>query len=89
MLMQKYPDIKSVGDLVPRSVCQRLRRVHLTAIVTAGSGTSGDQIAMVLQDRRVQRLIKTYSKPFSPTNHDALNENDYIMVKYDGRRSCR
>ena len=23
-------------------------------------------------------------KPFWPSNHDALNENDYIMVKYEG-----
>jgi branched-chain amino acid transport system substrate-binding protein len=29
-------------------------------------------------------LIKTYHQPFSPENHDALNENDYIMVHYVG-----
>lgn len=29
-------------------------------------------------------LIKTYDKPFSPENHDALNEDDYILVKWDG-----
>ncbi len=29
-------------------------------------------------------LIKTYKKPFSKTNHDALGSGDYIMVRYDG-----
>ena len=31
-------------------------------------------------------LIKTYHKPFSPDNHDALNENDYVMVHYVGEQ---
>jgi branched-chain amino acid transport system substrate-binding protein len=29
-------------------------------------------------------LIKTYTKPFSAENHDALGPDDYIMVRYDG-----
>jgi branched-chain amino acid transport system substrate-binding protein len=31
-------------------------------------------------------LIKTYHKPFAPENHDALNENDYVMVHYVGEQ---
>ena len=31
-------------------------------------------------------LIKTYEKPFSASNHDALGATDYIMVRYDGER---
>jgi branched-chain amino acid transport system substrate-binding protein len=31
-----------------------------------------------------QGLIKTYTLPFTPENHDALGPNDYIMVRYDG-----
>lgn len=31
-------------------------------------------------------LIKTYVKPFSPNNHDALDENDYVMVHYVGEQ---
>ncbi|MEM1255767.1 MAG: ABC transporter substrate-binding protein [Cyanobacteria bacterium P01_H01_bin.21] len=27
-------------------------------------------------------LIKTYEQPFSPDNHDALNEDDYILVQW-------
>ncbi len=29
-------------------------------------------------------LIKTYGRAFTPDNHDALNENDYIMVRFVG-----
>ena len=27
-------------------------------------------------------LIKTYDPAFTADNHDALNENDYVMVRY-------
>ena len=33
---------------------------------------------------RHEGLIKTYDRPFTPDNHDALNENDYIMVRFEG-----
>ena len=29
-------------------------------------------------------LIKDYTRPFTPDNHDALGPDDYIMVRYDG-----
>jgi branched-chain amino acid transport system substrate-binding protein len=52
------------------------------AIDQAGS-TDGDAIREALESLgRHEGLIKTYDKPFSPDNHDALNENDYIMVRF-------
>jgi branched-chain amino acid transport system substrate-binding protein len=33
---------------------------------------------------KFEGLIKTYEKPFSKTEHDALGAADYIMVRYDG-----
>jgi branched-chain amino acid transport system substrate-binding protein len=33
-----------------------------------------------------QGLIKTYEQPFTEDNHDALNENDYIMVRWEGNK---
>ena len=27
-------------------------------------------------------LIKTYNKPFTPDNHDAVNENDYVWTQF-------
>jgi branched-chain amino acid transport system substrate-binding protein len=29
-------------------------------------------------------LIKTYAKPFTPTNHDALSAADYIFTYFKG-----
>ena len=31
-------------------------------------------------------LVKTYEQPFTPDNHDALNEDDYILVQWDGNQ---
>ena len=28
--------------------------------------------------------FKTYNKPFTAENHDALTPNDYVMVHYEG-----
>ncbi len=87
MLKKKYPDIKSVGDIVPPvGYANAYDAMHLTALaIAAGGGTSGDQIRDgYYKIDQYKGLIKNYSKPFSASNHDALNEDDYIMVKYDG-----
>jgi branched-chain amino acid transport system substrate-binding protein len=88
-LMKKYPDIKSVGDIVPPvGYANAYDALHLTALaMTAGGGTSGDQIRNgFYKIDEYKGLIKTYAKPFSQSNHDALNEHDYVMVKYEGER---
>ena len=41
-------------------------------------------LVQVAQVDSYQGLIKSYTKPFTDDNHDALNENDYIMVRYNG-----
>ena len=87
MLKKNYADIKSVGDIVPPvGYANAYDAMHLTALaITAGGGISGDQIREgYYKIDQYKGLIKTYSKPFSASNHDALNENDYIMVKYEG-----
>ncbi len=35
---------------------------------------------------RYDGLIKTYDHPFTAENHDALGENDYIIVHYVGNQ---
>ena len=58
--------------------------MHLVAkaIDKAGS-TDGDAIRQALENLgKHEGLIKTYNPPFTPSNHDALNENDYIMVRF-------
>jgi branched-chain amino acid transport system substrate-binding protein len=88
-LMKKYPDIKTVGDIVPPvGYANAYDAMQLTALaMTLGGGLSGDQIREGFEKiGDYKGLIKAYAKPFSSTNHDALNENDYIMVKYDGEK---
>jgi len=31
-------------------------------------------------------LIKTYRKPFSPGDQDALRADDYVMVRFEGSK---
>jgi len=89
MLQKKYPDIKAVGDIVPPvGYANAYDAMHLTALaMRLGGGTDGDRIREgYYKIDEHKGLIKTYKKPFSPANHDALNENDYIMVKYQGEQ---
>ena len=56
------------------------------AIDTAGS-TEGTEIREALLNLPQHKgLIKTYDKPFTDDNHDALGEDDYIMVRWEGNK---
>jgi branched-chain amino acid transport system substrate-binding protein len=86
-LMAKYSDIKGPGDVLPPvGVANAYDAMQLTALAIAKAGsTDGDQIRQAFEQIDAYHgLIKDYAKPFSPTNHDALNENDYVMVRYAG-----
>src|SRR6202048_4320692 len=86
-LMAKYPDIKGPGDVTPPvGVANAYDAMQLTALAIAKAGSS-DGAKMregFLNIDSYQGLIKTYKKPFTDENHDALNENDYVMVRYNG-----
>ncbi|MEJ0067911.1 MAG: hypothetical protein WDO24_03290 [Pseudomonadota bacterium] len=60
--------------------------MHLVGLAIAKAGsTDGDKIRQALEQLdSYHGLIKDYAKPFSPGNHDALNEHDYVMVRYSG-----
>ena len=88
-LMAKYPDIKGPGDVTPPvGVANAYDAMQLTALALDKAGaTNGDKLRQgFLEIDSYQGLIKTYSKPFTDENHDALNENDYTMVRYNGDR---
>jgi branched-chain amino acid transport system substrate-binding protein len=56
------------------------------AIDQAGS-TEGVKIQAAFENLpQYKGLIKTYDKPFTPDNHDALTEDDYIMVRWQGNK---
>jgi branched-chain amino acid transport system substrate-binding protein len=52
------------------------------AIAKAGS-TEGPKVreAFYALDK-YEGLIKTYNKPFTPSNHDALTSDDYIFTYF-------
>ncbi len=86
-LKAKYPDIKGPGDVLPPvGVANAYDAMHLVALAIKSAGsTDGDKMRQALESiDRYEGLIKTYAKPFTPENHDALNENDYVMVRYNG-----
>ena len=87
-LKAKYPSVKGPGDIfAPVGTANAYDAMHLVALAIEQAGsTDGDAIRAALEDLKApyQGLIKTYTKPFSATNHDALGPGDYVMVHYEG-----
>ncbi len=86
-LKAKYPAIKGPKDIFsPVGTANAYDAMHLLAMAIDKAGsTDGDAIRKAMYEiGSYQGLIKTYDKPFSPDNHDALGPQDYIMVRYKG-----
>src|SRR5256714_6778532 len=84
-LMAKYADVKGPGDVTPAvGVANAYDAMMLTAMaIQAAGSTDGPK----LRDGnykidRYEGLIKTYTKPFSSQQHDALNEHDYVWAQF-------
>jgi branched-chain amino acid transport system substrate-binding protein len=61
--------------------------IAAAAIKQAGS-TDGAAIRAALEDLQapVNGLLKTYNKPFSKTQHEALTAKDFVWIKWkDGK----
>jgi branched-chain amino acid transport system substrate-binding protein len=87
-LQSKYPEINGPEDIFsPVGTANAYDAMHLLAMAIEQAGsTDSDAIRQALENLQgtYDGLIKTYSKPFSADNHDALGPDDYIMVRYDG-----
>ena len=86
-LMAKYPDVKGPGDVVPPvGVADAYDAMQLIALAIdkAGSSEGAEIRDGLLKLDSYHGLIKTYQRPFTAANHDALDENDYVMVHYNG-----
>jgi branched-chain amino acid transport system substrate-binding protein len=87
-LKKKYPQVKGPEDIfAPVGTANAYDAMHLLALAIEQAGsTDPDAIRTALEDLKVSYagLIKTYAKPFTPDNHDALGPDDYIMVRYEG-----
>ena len=84
-LMAKYPDVKGPGDVTPAvGVANAYDAMMLTALAIQNAGsTDGPKVRDgYYKIDRHDGLIKTYTKPFSPQQHDALNEHDYVWAQF-------
>jgi branched-chain amino acid transport system substrate-binding protein len=86
-LKKKYPEIKSLADVTPAvGIANAYDAMHLTALAIAKAGsTEGSKIreAFYAIDA-YDGLIKSYQKPFTATNHDALAASDYLFTYFKG-----
>jgi branched-chain amino acid transport system substrate-binding protein len=84
-LMAKYPDVKGPGDVTPAvGVANAYDAMMLTAMAIDRAGsTAGPAIREgFYRIERYDGLIKSYARPFTPDNHDAVNENDYVWTQF-------
>lgn len=84
-LVARFDTINGPEDIFsPVGTANAYDAMHMVAraIDKAGS-TDGDAIRQALENLgKYEGLIKTYDPPFTQYNHDALSENDYIMVRF-------
>src|SRR5262249_2627738 len=89
-LKSKYPEIKGPEDIfAPVGTANAYDALHILALGIAQAGsTDGDKVREALENLEASYdgLIKSYRRPFSRTEHDALGPADYIMVRYEGNK---
>ena len=86
VLKQKYGVNGPEEIFSPVGTANAYDAMHLLALAIQQAGsTDGDAIRQALENLNDEYagLIKTYNKPFSAENHDALGPDDYLMVHYD------
>src|SRR3954464_14639648 len=84
-LMVKYSDIKGPGDVTPAvGVANAYDAMMLTALAIQAAGKlDGTAIRDgYYKIGKYDGLIKTYNKPFTTDNHDAVNENEYAWTQF-------
>ena len=84
-LKKKYPDIKGPGDVTPAvGVANAYDAMHLVALAIEKAGsTNGDAVRQgFYKIDKYDGLIKTYNNPFTPDNHDAIGQNDYVWTRF-------
>ena len=84
-LKAKYPEVKTIADVTPAvGVANAYDAMYLTGLAIAKAGsTEGPKIREAFEAiDNYDGLIKSYSKPFSATNHDALTAEDYLFTYF-------
>src|SRR6202008_225281 len=78
-LKKKYPEIKSLADVTPAvGIANAYDAMNLTALAIAKAGSTegpkGREGFLAIDS--YDGLIKSYRKPFTPANQDALSASD-------------
>jgi len=84
-LMKRFPEIKGPADVTPAvGIANAYDAMYLVALAVKNAGsTDGPAIRQGFYDiTSYDGLIKTYEKPFTPENHDALGPSDYLFTKF-------
>ncbi len=87
MLREKF-GVKGPEDVIaPVGTANAYDALHLVAMaVEQARSTDGPRVRDALENLQAPYagLIKTYRRPFTPDQHDALTDDDYIMVVWKG-----
>ena len=84
-LQEKY-DVKGPEDIIaPVGTANAYDAMNLVALaIDTAESLDGPTLRDSFYDLPpYEGLIKTYEQPFSADNHDALNEDDYILVQWE------
>jgi branched-chain amino acid transport system substrate-binding protein len=84
-LKKKFPEIKSLADVTPAvGIANAYDALHLTALAIAKAGSlDGPKIRQAFYEiDSYEGLIKTFKKPFTAANHDAVGSSDYIFTHF-------
>ncbi len=88
-MMAKYPNVKGPADITPAvGVANAYDGMRLAALaIQAAGSTDGDAVRQgFYKIDRYDGLIKSYVKPFTPSNHDALASDDYVWAQFIDNR---
>jgi branched-chain amino acid transport system substrate-binding protein len=81
-------NVKSADEVTaPVGTANAYDALHLVALaIEQAKSAEGARVRDALEDLKAeyQGLIKTYRRPFTAEQHDALTEKDYIMVVWRG-----
>jgi len=86
-LKEKY-GVKGPEDITaPVGVANAYDGMHLVALaIEQAQAAEGSKIREALENLKAEYrgLIKTYRRPFTPEQHDALSDEDYILAVWKG-----
>ena len=89
-LKKRFPEIKGPEDiLAPVGVANSYDAMMLTALaLNVAASTDGDKLREAFYKiPNYAGLIKNYKQPFKQGDNDALEDADYIWVRFDGKNA--